>query len=156
MCTDQTADQTSIQDDDIEVFHNVRDAAVRFGVAPATMNVWAKRGRVDATHHPSPSGVGKGNWEIRVPPDHTDLPENRTGEEPVHHPRVEEASTVELARLRAENARLLDEVRFLRELEMERQRQLPQLVAGLVAASTPSLPEPVHPKPRRWYWLWLA
>jgi hypothetical protein len=144
--------------DEILVVHSLREAGKIFGGrSPDTIKQWCVRGRLDATF----SG---GRWTIRIPPDHPDLPRNRRPADPIHYPRVEayDERAVELADLRArvtglesENALLTSERDFLREQQLEWQRQLPALAERLVEQlRPPALPAPEpEPKPRFWWLL---
>lgn len=145
------------QSDETLIVNSLREAARVFGVAPDTVRQWAMSGRLDATQHPDK------RWTIRIPPDHPDLPANKAGD-PVHYPRVEthDERDVQLAELKGKVSGLESQVElltserdFLREQQLEWQRQLPALAERLVEQmKPPALPAPEpEPKPRFW-WLW--
>lgn len=138
-------------DDDEIVVNSLRAAARFFGVTADTVRQWCLTGKLEGAQLPGPNG----RWSIVIPKDHPLLPTNRPDDEPTrHYPRVEDLRDQRISALEAENARLLDEVAFLREQVLTQQRGLPDLVERLVAVSRPSLPAPERRSWWRIIWPW--
>lgn len=145
-----TDDEIAAQftDNDEVVVGSLRAAARFFGVTADTVRQWCLTGKLEGAQLPGLNG----RWSITIPKDHPLLPTNRPDEEPTrHYPRVEDLRDHRISALESENARLLDEVAFLREQVLVQQRGLPDLVERLLAATRPALPPPSRPW---WRALW--